>query len=29
MVELIEPLWPYLVVALAIGFVFGWLFCRA
>jgi hypothetical protein len=29
MVELVELLWPYLAAALAVGFVFGYLFCRA
>ncbi len=29
MVELAELLWPYLAAALAVGFVFGCLFCRA
>jgi len=29
MIDLIELLWPYLTAALVIGFLFGWLYCRA
>lgn len=28
MMDIVQPIIPYLVVALVVGFIFGWLYCR-